>query len=391
MSMLSHPRCPFCHDPVAPSMEKTACHACMAWHHAECWGEHGGCATCGLDAEGARLPGLALPATGKSERASASKPAGEDPWPGQTFETDAGRVEVLEPSPHGYASSGRGYRGRLIASDTPCTVWLRELPAPAAARHRLYVERLVPLYLSVKHPNLVQVYAVSYGDVLVQVEEWTPGPTLEELGQQTVAVATRTVGGIARGLEALHLQGGIHRLLKPSMVQVAEDGSPKLRLPGIDPDPLAPFPLTIDGAMTSLATPVYFAPEIGRVKVVDQRVDLYSLGLTYYYLLTGRDALAGFSALEVLSAGAHRQIPSPLERAPELSEAHLRVLGKLLEFDRERRYPDARSLLADLDALEHPQVSAGAPSLWPGTIGEPEAEVADARHGFWGRLFGRSG
>lgn len=42
------PRCPFCHEAVDAEEDKRACDACMAWHHAECWTEHGRCATCGL-------------------------------------------------------------------------------------------------------------------------------------------------------------------------------------------------------------------------------------------------------------------------------------------------------------------------------------------------------
>jgi RING finger family protein len=40
-------RCPFCHDAVSPDQDKTACDACMAWHHKECWSNHGGCSACG--------------------------------------------------------------------------------------------------------------------------------------------------------------------------------------------------------------------------------------------------------------------------------------------------------------------------------------------------------
>lgn len=42
-------RCPYCHDPVAPSQEKLSCDGCMAWHHEECWREHGSCSACGTE------------------------------------------------------------------------------------------------------------------------------------------------------------------------------------------------------------------------------------------------------------------------------------------------------------------------------------------------------
>lgn len=47
---VKHPRCPFCFEPVQPKDAKAACDACMCWHHAACWSEHGACVTCGADA-----------------------------------------------------------------------------------------------------------------------------------------------------------------------------------------------------------------------------------------------------------------------------------------------------------------------------------------------------
>lgn len=47
---IKHPRCPYCHEGVAPDQGKQACDACMAWHHSECWAEHGGCSACGSEA-----------------------------------------------------------------------------------------------------------------------------------------------------------------------------------------------------------------------------------------------------------------------------------------------------------------------------------------------------
>lgn len=49
-------RCPFCHDAVSPDQAKTACDACMAWHHKDCWADHGGCSACGEGASTAVKP-----------------------------------------------------------------------------------------------------------------------------------------------------------------------------------------------------------------------------------------------------------------------------------------------------------------------------------------------
>ena len=59
-----HPPCPYCHGPVEPSQIKAACDACMAWHHKECWEEHGACSTCAFAEPPLVAPGLDLSAEG---------------------------------------------------------------------------------------------------------------------------------------------------------------------------------------------------------------------------------------------------------------------------------------------------------------------------------------
>ncbi|MDF1667040.1 MAG: hypothetical protein P1V97_35180, partial [Planctomycetota bacterium] len=53
----SKPRCPYCHDPITADSLKAACYACMAWHHEECWQDHGKCSSCHFEAPANRSGG----------------------------------------------------------------------------------------------------------------------------------------------------------------------------------------------------------------------------------------------------------------------------------------------------------------------------------------------
>jgi hypothetical protein len=126
-----------------------------------------------------------------------------------------------------------------------------------------------------------------------------------------------------------------------------------------------------------IGTPLYMAPEIGRVKAIDGRVDLYSLGVILYELLTGVQPLRKFTAIEILSAKAHDKLPAPQDVV--LPAAVESLLGKLLEKDRDRRYRSAGELLADIAAIHEGQpISAGPPTLWRDAAATPPARVRPA-------------
>ncbi len=251
-------------------------------------------------------------------------------------------------------------------------VVVKILPPESAANPRT-VERFfreARAAAKLEHPSIVQVQDVGTTErglhyIIMQyidgqnLEEWIQGK-----GRNTPQEATRIVLEVARGLQTAHRAGVIHRDIKAENILVTQTGSVKLTDFGLAKDLNSELKLTADGAM--IGTPLYMAPEIGRVKEIDGRVDLYSLGVTYYYLLTGVQPFRGFSALDILSAKAHDKLKPPEEHAPDLPDEFRRVCGKMLEKDRDLRYPTVDALIRDLEALDRGlPVDAGEPTIWP--------------------------
>ncbi len=259
-------------------------------------------------------------------------------------------------------------------------VVVKILPPDSAANPRT-VERFfreARAAAKLEHPNIVSVQDVGTTDDGLNfiIMQYIDGQNLEERissqGRHTPQDAVKLTLQVAQGLKAAHASGVIHRDIKAENILVTTNGVVKVTDFGLAKDLNSEMKLTADGAM--IGTPLYMAPEIGRVKEIDGRVDIYSLGVTFYYLLTGVQPFRGFSALEILSAKAHDQLKPPEAHFPELPDPHRRVLGRMLEKDRDRRYPDIDALLRDLEALDRGlPIEAGEPTIWPprGADGKP--------------------
>ena len=269
----------------------------------------------------------------------------------------------------GEGGMGAIYRARHEALRKDVVVKI--LPPESAANPRT-VERFgreARAAAKLEHPNIVQVLNVGTTDRGLHfiIMQYIDGKNLEDViqekGRHAWRDAVRITIEVARGLQAAHAAGVIHRDIKADNILLTNQGVVKLADFGLAKDLNSDMKLTADGAM--IGTPLYMAPEIGRVKEIDGRVDVYSLGVTFYYLLTGVQPFRAFPAIEILSAKAHDKLKAPEAIVPDLPDPVRNVLGKMLERDRDKRYPDCDSLLRDLEALDRGfPVEAGEPSLW---------------------------
>jgi len=222
----------------------------------------------------------------------------------------------------------------------------------------------------VEHENVCQIYEV--GEVARRpyiAMQYIQGRTLRSLAGELSAREVTQIGAqVARALHAAHLEGLVHRDVKPSniMVERTADGRwrPYVLDFGLARDLTEASGHTVTGAV--LGTPSYMAPEQarGEVHAIDPRTDVYSLGATLYDVLAGAPPFDG-SVAEVLVRVLQDDAPPLLQRQPSLPADLAAIVDRCMEKDPSRRYPNALALAEDLERfLAGEPVAARPRSFW---------------------------
>jgi hypothetical protein len=237
---------------------------------------------------------------------------------------------------------------------------------PAFAKEAEFVERFhreAEAMSAIEHPNIVRV--LDYGasaDGPYIVMELVRGGTLLDLmrarGRVDQYAAALIAAGIADGLEAAHVRGVLHRDLKPDNVLLDADGSPKIADFGIA-RLAAATAITRTGEL--LGTPQYLAPEQISGDVVDERADVYALGVILYEMLTGARPTGGTTPSEIISRRL-RLDPRPPSRLVPLAPALNALVMRALARDPSRRVRRAADLRDALLAIKPPGPRVPSPA-----------------------------
>jgi formylglycine-generating enzyme required for sulfatase activity/serine/threonine protein kinase len=204
------------------------------------------------------------------------------------------------------------------------------------------------------HPNIVKVYDFGeFRGLFFLVMPFISGGSLENfLGKPVPWLqAVRLILPVVQALEHAHRQGIIHRDVKPSNILIAASGIPVLSDFGIARMVEDEGHSRLTSTGVGVGTPEYMSPEQVRGEEVDARSDLYSLGIVFYQLLTGR---LPFSASTPMAVGIkHLNEPPPSARrfVPALPGEVEAVLERMLAKKPEARYPDMAELDKVLEAL----------------------------------------
>ena len=239
---------------------------------------------------------------------------------------------------------------------------LKVLFPRAAEKNKLFIDRFLQeakLACKIRHPNLIAVYDAGRNPdngLYYLVMDDVPGGSVRDLLDKErrldLALAVRTVKQTAQALTAAYEHHMVHRDIKPDNIMFDADGTAKLADLGIA-KLTDNQEITLTASHSVFGTPAYMSPEQARdSSKVDSRADIYSLGIVFYEMLTGRRPYRGDSAIEVLSQVlSDADIPDIRKIRPtipaELAELILEMTAKNLE----KRIPDPATLLQRLEKI----------------------------------------
>jgi eukaryotic-like serine/threonine-protein kinase len=239
-----------------------------------------------------------------------------------------------------------------------------EFNTDAERRDRFRQEARVVSALN--HPNIITIFEIGDDDEnCFLVTEFVDGRTLREVikhDSMTLARVLRIIEQAANALVAAHAAGIVHRDIKPENIMVRRDSIVKVLDFGLakanqettaasDPSNYKTIPGTVLGSAR------YMSPEQARGREVDERTDIWSLGVVLYEMLTGRVPFSGETTTDTLAAVIYKE-PEPVSlMLPNVPAELQRILRKSLQKDREERYQSVKDLALDvkdlLYALEH--------------------------------------
>ncbi|MFU8896605.1 MAG: protein kinase domain-containing protein [Gammaproteobacteria bacterium] len=277
------------------------------------------------------------------------------------------RPAATAPPPAGQAFALKGHRVlNELGSGSTASVYLMERcsderlavakvfrQVPDAVDQSQPLQRFLREYeviSGIRHANVVRIFDLGIADDMAYIvmEYFAGGHLGERLG---AGLPPRTALGylaqIAGALDAIHGVGILHRDLKPANIMLRDDATPVLIDFGV-------ASLRDPGAERAargevFGTPYYMSPEQGEGRAVDERADLYSLGVVFYELLTGRKPYVGGSPVAVI--GKHRHAPLPA--LPPGCEACQPLLDRLMAKRPADRFASAAALLEALDPALH--------------------------------------
>ena len=240
-----------------------------------------------------------------------------------------------------------------------------ELARDTAALERFHREARAAS--SLNHPNICTIYEIGKeGELLFIAMEFLDGATLKHHVQEGPLRAGELVGlaiEIIDGLEAAHSAGIIHRDIKPANIFVTKRGHAKILDFGVAKvaSP-ADHELTAGGSVLSgsisnaeltatgnvLGTVSHMSPEQVRGDTLDLRTDLFSFGVVFYEMATGRLPFTGETQESIVHAVLHHTPPPPCQLNPALPTEVDAIVRKCLAKDRHHRYRNASEICADL-------------------------------------------
>ena len=247
---------------------------------------------------------------------------------------------------------------------------------------RRFKQELI-LTSKITHKNVIRIYDLGQAEGVKYISmEFIAGQDLRTLLRNRTKFkseeAVRIIQQICRALEAAHSEGVIHRDLKPHNIMVDANGRVSVMDFGIAHS-MEGSGITQTGAL--LGTPEYMSPEQARGTKVDERSDLFSLGIVFYELLTGKTPFQADTMLGTLVRRTQERAVPPVKVDPSIPQYVSDVITRCLATHPEDRYQSATEVLQELETW---QPTRQTPLTRVSTRPAPAVPARDwKRHGKW--------
>ncbi|MBX3411390.1 MAG: transporter substrate-binding protein [Pirellulales bacterium] len=279
----------------------------------------------------------------------------------------------------GQGGMGVVYRAHdpMIERDVAVKLLAEHLTTDETATQRFMAEARAAGKLS--HPNVTAVYEIChdaprYYIVMELLEGGSLDTEIEQSGARSVLNATRAIIDACQGVAAAHAAGVIHRDIKPANFMRAADGTIKVTDFGLAKS-LANTSRHITQTGSVLGTPYFMSPEQCMGKPLDPRTDIYSLGASYYCLLTGKQPYEETDSVpQLMFSHCHGPIPNPCDHDSTIPQACARIVARAMAKSPDDRYQSVAEMIADLQAL-YATLSGQAQMVLPSESGPNAALV----------------
>jgi len=229
---------------------------------------------------------------------------------------------------------------------------------PKFSRDLVYIERFereAQACARLVHFNIVQVYDFGRtGETYYIVSEFVQGSTVQSMIEENAVIlpedAVELILQTTRGLAVAQEAGIVHRDIKPENLMLNHEGVVKITDFGLAKTVSEDAGVTQSGMI--VGTPFYMSPEQAKGLTLDGRSDLYSLGVTWFHMVTGRIPFDGDSVIAVLLKHISGERPDPAEFNPAVPRPVCEMIQRLMAREPEDRYQTAEELIEALERLQ---------------------------------------
>jgi serine/threonine protein kinase len=257
----------------------------------------------------------------------------------------------------GQGGMGTVYKAKHDALDKLVCV---KLLSPELAKDQRNIEfflREARSAAKLEHPNIVHIYNFgqengTYFIIMSYVEGKSLQDLVTERGPLPVQEASEILIGILDGLAHAHSKSVIHRDIKPANILIGTDGIPRIVDFGLARSISEEKQLTLAGEM--VGTAYFMSPEQGLASPVDHRADLYAVGATFFYIMTGKYPFEGKTSVEVIHKHIGNPVPNIVLYRPDVPLWAARIIERLMNKKPEERYQSAAEVIAVINKYKNP-------------------------------------